>query len=314
MAWQSIWEQFSEEEIRDFYNNSENSNDFFQKMGYTTTNNRAMTKLKVKYNWIKFPKGRYGKRKDITGMRFGKLVALYPLYVKDGNVYWKLHCDCGNEIEAPVRHLTQGYPKSCGCYNSAREKTEDISGQTFSYLTVLYPDETIRKHGVHYICRCNLCGNLTRPISRYHITNGIVKSCGCLKSNGELNTRRALDELGIKYIKEYSFPDLYGDKLPLRFDFALIKDDQPYMVIECNGEQHYKQSDFFGGEEGYKKLQRYDKKKQEYCLQHSIKMIIIDYQDYAKINASYLKSLIEKELLDENVEMPIFTVKKEEEE
>ena len=42
-------------------------------------------------------------------------------------------------------------------------------------------------------------------------------------------------------------------------------------------------------------------------------MIIIDYQDYEKIDASYLKSLIEKELLDENIEMPIFEVKKEEE-
>lgn len=55
-------------------------------------------------------------QKDITGMRFGKLIAVEPLDTRrDGRTIWRCKCDCGGEIDAPLPQLTAGYRKSCGC-------------------------------------------------------------------------------------------------------------------------------------------------------------------------------------------------------
>jgi hypothetical protein len=53
---------------------------------------------------------------DLTGLRFGKLVAqsrdgLDP----NGRYLWKCVCDCGTETTARSQNLVQGGTKSCGC-------------------------------------------------------------------------------------------------------------------------------------------------------------------------------------------------------
>lgn len=57
-----------------------------------------------------------GKVKDLTGQRFGKLVAVK---IVDRNVssgkQWLCHCDCGNDIIVSARALLSGNTKSCGC-------------------------------------------------------------------------------------------------------------------------------------------------------------------------------------------------------
>lgn len=58
-----------------------------------------------------------GIRKDLTGQRFGRLVAQYSLPERNSRRYyvWKCVCDCGNEVELPTDRLTCGNTKSCGC-------------------------------------------------------------------------------------------------------------------------------------------------------------------------------------------------------
>ena len=55
--------------------------------------------------------------KDISGKRFGKLVALYPVDKRNRNetVHWLCKCDCGNETIADGSQLRNGNRKSCGC-------------------------------------------------------------------------------------------------------------------------------------------------------------------------------------------------------
>ena len=54
---------------------------------------------------------------DITGKRYGKLVALYSLGRTDecGSMLWRCRCDCGNEVDVSVSCLNKGNNKSCGC-------------------------------------------------------------------------------------------------------------------------------------------------------------------------------------------------------
>ena len=55
-------------------------------------------------------------RKDYTGQRFGRLVALECTNKYQGKeLIWRLQCDCGNIIERSVSSFVGGSTKSCGC-------------------------------------------------------------------------------------------------------------------------------------------------------------------------------------------------------
>lgn len=63
-------------------------------------------------------------RIDLTGRRFGKLVALYPIYNnnRDEHTKWHCKCDCGNEIDVDMGNLRSGKTQSCGCSSSKQEE------------------------------------------------------------------------------------------------------------------------------------------------------------------------------------------------
>lgn len=56
-----------------------------------------------------------GTSKDITGQRFGSLIALKKVPSKNGKTYWLCQCDCGNQKEIQTTHLLEGSTQSCGC-------------------------------------------------------------------------------------------------------------------------------------------------------------------------------------------------------
>jgi hypothetical protein len=58
-------------------------------------------------------------RVDITGQRFGRLVALRPTPHR-GVTRWECVCDCGNEVVVQTSLLRGGTTISCGCYRSER--------------------------------------------------------------------------------------------------------------------------------------------------------------------------------------------------
>lgn len=65
---------------------------------------------------------------DITGERFGRLVALRPeRRARDGKWGWVCRCDCGREMHSFVTRLKSGKTKSCGCINRphGRSKTNE---------------------------------------------------------------------------------------------------------------------------------------------------------------------------------------------
>lgn len=52
--------------------------------------------------------------KDLTGQRFGKLVALYPTNGRRSRfTIWHCRCDCGNEVDVPSMYLYRGDRKTC---------------------------------------------------------------------------------------------------------------------------------------------------------------------------------------------------------
>ena len=54
--------------------------------------------------------------KDVSGVRFGRLVAIEPTDKRCcGKVYWKCKCDCGNLCVVLSGNLLGGRTRSCGC-------------------------------------------------------------------------------------------------------------------------------------------------------------------------------------------------------
>lgn len=55
------------------------------------------------------------KRRDLTGLRFGRLTVVGRQPAKNKRTYWTCVCDCGQKTETSTNHLTSGNTKSCGC-------------------------------------------------------------------------------------------------------------------------------------------------------------------------------------------------------
>ncbi|MGA2425659.1 MAG: hypothetical protein ABSG07_16770 [Terriglobales bacterium] len=56
-----------------------------------------------------------GRTLNLTGQRFGKLVALEIIGKYGTNNIWRLACDCGRFHQANTSDLRRGYVMSCGC-------------------------------------------------------------------------------------------------------------------------------------------------------------------------------------------------------
>ena len=113
------------------------------------------------------------KEVDLTGQRFGKLVAICRDY-KDKNQawVWKCKCDCGKICYKTTHKLKAGLSDNCGCVIP-----HDITGQKFGRLTVIKRDHQIKKGEWIWECRCD-CGNITYSNSG-NLTSGNTTSCGC---------------------------------------------------------------------------------------------------------------------------------------
>lgn len=59
---------------------------------------------------------------DITGQRFGKLVAIQRAQSRNKHTCWLCQCDCGNTCEVYTTSLVTGHTTSCGCIQSKGEE------------------------------------------------------------------------------------------------------------------------------------------------------------------------------------------------
>lgn len=164
----------------------------------------------------------------------------------------------------------------------------------------LYRDITVYKE---YRCRCYLCGKeiMVRcdkfgiyPPTQYgyRAYNGYWSDvyCDCHEiSSFQWIVNDILIKHGVEYLVEFSADDLYGidNKTPLRFDFAVYKHGQLFAFLECQGEQHYKPIDEFGGKRAFCIQQRNDKEKRRYAEENQINLIEISYKDkkYEKVES-----------------------------
>ena len=137
---------------------------------------------------------------DITGMRFGKLVALEQTDERkySGGVVWVCKCDCGNICKASIKQLQAGYRKSCGCLSHPPLK--DFVGKKSGMLTII--GYAGKSKGMHqWKCKCD-CGN-EAIIGQTRLQNGKTKSCGCMQRKSFLSNIGITEGTSVSVLEYY---------------------------------------------------------------------------------------------------------------
>jgi len=133
---------------------------------------------------------------DFTGMKFGKLTALYRIKTekttgRGKHAMWMCKCDCGNTKIISSTRLAHGKTDNCGCMDSKcrnkkgqftkGENVKDISGKKFGKLTVLKLDKIVNRKS-YWIVKCE-CGTIKTVRSD---TLKVITSCGCDKKKQDI--------------------------------------------------------------------------------------------------------------------------------
>jgi hypothetical protein len=212
------------------------------------------------------------KYKAIHGDKYDYSLVDY----KNANTKIKIICPKHSVFEITSRQHLNGV----NCANCERERisfnqrktTNDFinqakisHGDTYDYSLVNY---LTANKSVTIVCEKH--GEFNQ-IPRTHI-----KGSGCpicKESKGEKEIRKYLLENKIKFIPQHKFKDCKNIK-SLPFDFYL----PDYNVcIEYQGEQHYLNKKFFGGEAKLDYIKNNDNIKKSYCLSNNIKLCVISY-------------------------------------
>lgn len=209
-------------------------------------------------------------------------------------------CECGTKRYKEYRDLYSGRSLSCGCLRNEWVAVRNTQGHEiqmgtkFGYLTAT-KDLGMRKQNSRdknerwTLCKC-ICGTEIE-VRNNNLKTGMTRSCGCINSYGEEIIAQLLSKNNISFAKQYSFNDLKGTrKGMLRFDFAIFKNDKLIQLIEFDGRQHiYGPDGNWTHSYSLEILQENDRRKNEYCKIHNIKLIRVPYYDIQKINLSYLQ-------------------------
>ena len=239
------------------------------------------------------------QKKDLSGLRFGKLLVLNR--DRENSQKYLCKCDCGKIVSVYGGHLTAGNTRSCGQHDKElleETKTESLVGRVFGELLVIERDWERKDRVIYWKCKCS-CGTL-KSISGPHLRKGNIISCGCVRSAGERRIAKILTELNLSYVKEKTFSDLVNVKTGnhLRFDFYV----EDKYVIEFDGRQHFtSETTWSTTEEEYENLVLRDTIKNNYCLSKNIPIIRIPYYALKTFTVEDLIPESSKFLINEGV-------------
>lgn len=143
-------------------------------------------------------------------------------------------------------------------------------------------NDTVEALGIYTITnsrmwfKCKICGNKWNTLVK-HV---LYKDSGCPicnQSKGERIITNYLQRNNINFIPQYTFENCKDIKC-LPFDFYIPSKNT---CIEYDGEQHFREVDFFKYSLEY--IQRHDKIKNNYCSINNINIIRIPYTEFNNI-------------------------------
>lgn len=113
----------------------------------------------------------------------------------------------------------------------------------------------------------------------------------CNESKGEKAISDILNCLNIKYTSQKRFPECRHKNM-LPFDFY-VHNKKSKLLIEFDGEQHFKSVEHFGGDENFQITQLRDKIKNNFALSNNIPLLRIPYTEQDNIESILTNKLKE---------------------
>ena len=217
---------------------------------------------------------------EVFRARFSdKMINLSEFEYKRATDAGKCLCErCGNVWYTTPMSLTKG----SGCPRCAKERR--VMKRTSNI------DEFIRKiqekHGINYdFSEAKYVNAITKMAvicpshGKFFMTpNDLLSGHGCpicSSSRLESEVRKILSENNIDFEEQKRFEWLRLKK-PLSLDFYLPKQN---IAIECQGIQHYKAIERFGGEEELVRIKNRDFIKKELCEKQGITLVYYSKSD-----------------------------------
>lgn len=171
----------------------------------------------------------------------------------------------------------------CGCSDVWEKKRTTIKTmkERCDKLGLQFVNRTSKNNECYVNYICPIHEEVGVQVSSWTHFKEFKKGCPhCSKmSIGENKIYNYLSNNKVKFYKEYIFNDCKHIK-KLKFDFYI---PDLNLVIEYNGQHHYKPLKHFGGEDNYNKVVERDKIKMDYCNENNINMLVIPYWEFKNI-------------------------------
>ena len=203
----------------------------------------------------------------------------------------------GEFWQTPNKHLSskEGCPKCSNIFNGLKKRlcvnefvrrAKKVHGDKYDYSKVEYIN-----------CATKVCIICPQHGEFWQTPNCHLNGHGCPTCNEshlEKSMKNILLENNIEFEQQKKFEWLGRQTL----DFYLPKYN---IAIECQGEQHFKVVEHFGGEKEFQKLLRRDKIKKQKCDTNNLKLFyVVDDINKIKLKGCALKKIY-KVLYDLNV-------------
>ena len=241
------------------------------------------------------------KAKQVHGDKYDYSMSVYNGTDKEMNIICPIH---GVFKQTPYNHIY----KKCGCPKCKYEylsnkfrlgvdnilsKFKERHGDKYQYP---YIDKEYVNNRSKITIVCPIHG-VFKQIAMKHLQG---QGCPyCHESKLEKEIGNFLERNKIEYEKQKKFEWLKFNK-PLSLDFFLPK----YKIaIECQGEQHYKPIEHFGGENEYNVVSDRDIVKKSQCNSNGIKLLY--YTKYKNIDGDDIyrnKNKLLKEILNHGID------------
>lgn len=194
----------------------------------------------------------------------------------------------GEFWQRPDNHLNGSECLICGNYKISDKlkdslsdfikKAKEIHGDKYDYSKVKYI-----KSDVKVCIICSKHGEFWQTPEAHLQKQGCPV---CKESRLEKEIRAILlkNKINFEYQKKF---DWLKYKNPLSLDFYLPDYN---VAIECQGIQHFKPVDYFGGSKEFKKLVKRDKIKKELCEHNNIRLLYYSDFNYSENILNQIKN------------------------
>lgn len=193
------------------------------------------------------------------------------------------YCNNAKWKVAPSDILNRHSTKCPLCARNSHKTTEQFKKEVYQLTNNEYSVLSEYKNAkTHILMQHNVCKYIYK-VAPSNFLSG--KRCPiCCQSLGERKIADWLNINNVYYISQYTFNDLLSDiGNNLRFDFAILNNNKVELLIEFDGEQHQTWIKGMMTYEGYCKLQKHDKLKNDYCRKKNIKLLRIPYYEFDNI-------------------------------